>query len=474
MSTQPGESNVEVGRQEPPEGRDASVPPEQRKAARKRRKEERWWVRTVEAQVRQQRKLERQVGYLYSITDAAQQLLRAGRLINHLQNKLKSWRRRSARQHRVIKVLRDDLRRATALPQRTQPEPPIQSEAPEPGANSVEPRCKQCNGPMRDHYQGHSGWFCNEARTIKADFAAAEPRAPTPPEPIIEGDRWYTRDEIYHYLRRVNYAHDVADELAGWIADQLERAYRKGQQMATPERTAPEQPVARETNRWKQERIKCDHCDNEATCVGRYEKGTDPAFACDVCCGHGNEDGVCFDLNSADEMADLFESGYPRSGDAARAPTRSQPQKYPCCAVCGTARAQTFVVCSECVARPNSGDAALRAAAQAMVNFYTYLADDEGAGPEYFACTHCEMPVAECKCAFLAPLRRALRTADSTLAEPERLCACGCGLVMIGWQVHHSDNPATGTMWPGENTSDNTSGTTNADSVHNPNTQVEL
>jgi hypothetical protein len=29
-------------------------------------------------------------------------------------------------------------------------------------------------------------------------------------------------------------------------------------------------------------------------------------------------------------------------------------------------------------------------------------------------------------------------------------------------------------MWPGENTSDNTSGTTHADSVHNPNTQVEL
>lgn len=46
-------------------------------------------------------------------------------------------------------------------------------------------------------------------------------------------DRWYTRDELYHYLRRVNYAHEVADELAGWIADHLERAYRKGKDHGT-------------------------------------------------------------------------------------------------------------------------------------------------------------------------------------------------------------------------------------------------
>lgn len=40
--------------------------------------------------------------------------------------------------------------------------------------------------------------------------------------------------------------------------------------------------------------VKCDHCDKEATCFGAYEGIT--AFACDDCCGHGNEDGHCEQL----------------------------------------------------------------------------------------------------------------------------------------------------------------------------------
>lgn len=38
----------------------------------------------------------------------------------------------------------------------------------------------------------------------------------------------------------------------------------------------------------------CAHCGQPATCIGHYE---DPLakdeYACDDCCGHGNEDGHC-------------------------------------------------------------------------------------------------------------------------------------------------------------------------------------
>lgn len=38
----------------------------------------------------------------------------------------------------------------------------------------------------------------------------------------------------------------------------------------------------------------CEHCGKPATCVGRYEDESGPIqFACDECCGHGNEDGWC-------------------------------------------------------------------------------------------------------------------------------------------------------------------------------------
>ena len=42
----------------------------------------------------------------------------------------------------------------------------------------------------------------------------------------------------------------------------------------------------------------CAICGEPATCVGVYEDGyeQDPAPACDVCCGHGCEDGWCVDL----------------------------------------------------------------------------------------------------------------------------------------------------------------------------------
>lgn len=43
----------------------------------------------------------------------------------------------------------------------------------------------------------------------------------------------------------------------------------------------------------------CEHCDcgKPATCIGRYETMTEPAYACDECCGHGCEDGECYPLD---------------------------------------------------------------------------------------------------------------------------------------------------------------------------------
>jgi len=36
-------------------------------------------------------------------------------------------------------------------------------------------------------------------------------------------------------------------------------------------------------------------CGQVATCYGAYE-GAPAGFACDECCGHGNEDGHCYQL----------------------------------------------------------------------------------------------------------------------------------------------------------------------------------
>lgn len=44
----------------------------------------------------------------------------------------------------------------------------------------------------------------------------------------------------------------------------------------------------------------CSHCrERIATCLGEYESCTgDEEYACDECCGHGNEDGHCQRLNA--------------------------------------------------------------------------------------------------------------------------------------------------------------------------------
>ena len=37
----------------------------------------------------------------------------------------------------------------------------------------------------------------------------------------------------------------------------------------------------------------CAICGKPATCLGSYEGAATDEYACDDCCGHGNEDGHC-------------------------------------------------------------------------------------------------------------------------------------------------------------------------------------
>lgn len=48
----------------------------------------------------------------------------------------------------------------------------------------------------------------------------------------------------------------------------------------------------------------CSNCGEPATCFGSYETELRPAFACDECCAHGNEDGHC-------ERVEIGENGPP-------------------------------------------------------------------------------------------------------------------------------------------------------------------
>jgi hypothetical protein len=43
---------------------------------------------------------------------------------------------------------------------------------------------------------------------------------------------------------------------------------------------------------------KCANCGRPATCYGAYEDDHE-AYACDACCGHGNEDGHCSPIDKA-------------------------------------------------------------------------------------------------------------------------------------------------------------------------------
>jgi hypothetical protein len=43
--------------------------------------------------------------------------------------------------------------------------------------------------------------------------------------------------------------------------------------------------------------LRCANCGELADCLGSYENNHSWAYACNSCCGHGNEDGCCFPLS---------------------------------------------------------------------------------------------------------------------------------------------------------------------------------
>lgn len=49
----------------------------------------------------------------------------------------------------------------------------------------------------------------------------------------------------------------------------------------------------------REESAKCAHCENPATCYGKYAD-CDEGYACDECCGHGCEDGHCVRFTGGD------------------------------------------------------------------------------------------------------------------------------------------------------------------------------
>lgn len=71
--------------------------------------------------------------------------------------------------------------------------------------------------------------YDNEIRNVH-DCSLDPVAASQPGEPPQPQERWYTREELHDALIARNYELKIANELAGWIADQLEFAYRKGKQ----------------------------------------------------------------------------------------------------------------------------------------------------------------------------------------------------------------------------------------------------
>lgn len=57
----------------------------------------------------------------------------------------------------------------------------------------------------------------------------------------------------------------------------------------------------------------CVHCGQPATCKGAYEGSPLEEYACDECCGHGNEDGHCEPISEAS----LSENGQADSSAVA-------------------------------------------------------------------------------------------------------------------------------------------------------------
>ena len=55
-------------------------------------------------------------------------------------------------------------------------------------------------------------------------------------------------------------------------------------------------------NRLERATPKCAHCGKPATCLGSYERPDAWGYACDDCCGHGNEHGTCGPVTDVSQL----------------------------------------------------------------------------------------------------------------------------------------------------------------------------
>lgn len=67
-------------------------------------------------------------------------------------------------------------------------------------------------------------------------FGALESEAKRLSERERIEERWYTKEEMYHWLKCRNYSDSIANELSQWMADNLQLAYEKGKSHAPPAR----------------------------------------------------------------------------------------------------------------------------------------------------------------------------------------------------------------------------------------------
>lgn len=68
--------------------------------------------------------------------------------------------------------------------------------------------------------------------------------------------------------------------------------------------------------------VACAVCGAPATCFGAYEGAERETHACDTCCGHGNEDGWCEEIEQTDAVRARPKRDYQAAIRAAKAGAR--------------------------------------------------------------------------------------------------------------------------------------------------------
>lgn len=140
-------------------------------------------------------------------------------------------------------------------------------------------------------------------------------------------------------IERIRFIHGTDAYMRVWQIAQLHDGAYSGPQYERellaldaalgppPDAPAPDAPEA--GARWPH----CATCERPATCLGVYEDpADDPRFGCDVCCGHGNEDGTCFRM--------------PGAPAASAAPPDPERAYYDHLDVCAHCRAHPFDLCA--------------------------------------------------------------------------------------------------------------------------------